>query len=161
MIATTLVTWRGRLLQTCLGSLLGLELNLYCDLTSYTEFWLCILVAPSLSTGPHRATRLQSSSNERLKILFPDGNVTRSGRIGYVLGVWLPLEGVDFLFSVSIFRLHFYFSEVHLPWTQVGSSSPHGKISIYYWALPWNAIRVDVIEDTWTATCPLACRILS
>ena len=27
----------------------------------------------------------------RLGISFPDGNVTRSGRISFVLGVWLPL----------------------------------------------------------------------
>ena len=34
----------------------------------------------------HRATRPQSSN----EISFPDGNVTRLCRIGFVLGVWLP-----------------------------------------------------------------------
>ena len=77
--------------QTNLCSLLGLELKLYCVLisSSFRHPWRV-----ALSTGPqrHRVTRPQSSSNERtIQISFPDDNVTDSGRIGFILGVWVPL----------------------------------------------------------------------
>ena len=64
--------------QTCLGSLLGLKLNLYCVLILF--FWRhpCQL---DLSRH-HRATR----PNYTIEMSFPDSNVTRSGRIGLNLG---------------------------------------------------------------------------
>ena len=33
-----------------------------------------------------------------IEISFPDGNVTRSGRIGFILEVWLPLDGFKVIY---------------------------------------------------------------
>ena len=45
-----------------------------------------------------RDNRPQSSA-----ITFPDDNVTRSGRIGFILGVWLPLEfKTQFLYTWGV-----------------------------------------------------------
>ena len=55
-----------------------------------------LLITPSLSTGPLSAPSCNSFpvTPKGLGISFPDGNVTRSGRIGFVLGVWLPSCGI-------------------------------------------------------------------
>ena len=42
----------------------------------------------STTSQRYRATRPHLLM---IEISFPDDNVTRSGRIGFILGVWLPL----------------------------------------------------------------------
>ena len=41
-------------------------------------------------TGLYVFVQLVPSHLLMIAISLPDGNVTRSGRIGFVLGVWLP-----------------------------------------------------------------------
>ena len=42
-----------------------------------------------------------------IEISFPDGNVTRSGRIGFILGVWLPLD----YNNIIVIKLHTAFRD--------------------------------------------------
>ena len=47
----------------------------------------------------YRATHPQSPLT--IGISFPDDNVTRSGRIGFILGVWLPLVKIEHCLQCS------------------------------------------------------------
>ena len=67
--------------QTCLGSLLGLEMTTYRKDISSLGRLPCHRDFKKTTLPPLRT----------IEILLPDGNVTCSGRIGFVLGVWLPL----------------------------------------------------------------------
>ena len=63
-------------------------------LGSRIQLVLCfdfVLLTPSLSTGP-LSVPSSNSYPVIIDISFPDGNVTRSGRISFVLGVWFPLD---------------------------------------------------------------------
>ena len=52
-------------------------------------------------------TRIQVVGTDgEIEISFPDGNVTCSGRIGFILGVWLPLVFYSTNLKVHIKALH-------------------------------------------------------
>ena len=70
--------------QTCLDSLLGLELDLHS------------VIRPSGAIPVNWTSIVQLVPSHLLMLAFsfPDDIVTRSGRIGFILGVWLPLETI-------------------------------------------------------------------
>ena len=74
--------------QTCLGSLLGLELNLYCVLISSLWRHLCQLDI----SQRYRANRPQSSSNELMKSRSQTAMRLAHAELALYLGCGCPLD---------------------------------------------------------------------